>query len=171
MNEESKQGGAGDGFLCSTESPEETVALGRNLGKLLKAGDLVCLFGELGAGKTCLARGLVQGMGAVEQAVTSPSFIMVNHYRGRFPIYHIDLYRLDTVADAEDIGLRDYLSEDGVALLEWASRIESDLPQDRLDIFLSHISATEREIRLVIRGKRHRDMAAEIAAAWEIDGI
>lgn len=155
---------AGDELRCITKSPEETVALGVKLGKLLEAGDLVCLSGELGAGKTCLAGGLVRGMGVEATVVTSPSFIMVNQYRGRFPIYHIDLYRLGSVADVEDIGFRDYLREDSVTIVEWASRIEGDLPEDRFDIVLSHISDSEREITLVLRGQRYKDRSQEAAA-------
>ncbi len=165
MNEKVDHGSTEDEARCVTRCPGETVSLGKRLGKLLKPGDVVCLFGELGAGKTCLAGGLVEGMGAGKAAVASPSFIMVNQYMGRFPVYHMDLYRLDSRVDVEDIGFRDYLSGDGVTLIEWASRIERELPSDRLDMVLAHISATEREIKLTIKGRNYEDRVQEMFAA------
>lgn len=159
-----------DDLLCITKSQEQTVALGKKLGRLLTAGDLVCLFGELGTGKTCLTKGLVQGMGVEKVVVTSPSFIIVNQYRGRFPVYHIDLYRLESVADVEEIGFRDYLSGEGVAVVEWASRIEGQLPEERLDIVLSHVSTTVREIKVLLRGRRYTARVQELSTAILSDG-
>jgi len=165
VNEKIGHGSTDYEARCLTRSPGETVSLGRRLGKLLQPGDVVCLFGELGAGKTCLAGGLVEGMGAGKAAVASPSYVIVNQYMGRFPVYHMDLYRLDSRVDVEDIGFRDYLSGEGVILIEWASRIERELPSDRMDIALSHVSATEREIKFTIRGRNYEDREREMFAA------
>jgi tRNA threonylcarbamoyladenosine biosynthesis protein TsaE len=105
-----------------TYAPEDTAELGRKLGGLLLAGDLICLIGELGAGKTSFAQGVARGLG-VEGQVRSPSFTLIHEYYGRLPLYHLDLYRLNDPSELEDLGYEEYFYGDGVALVEWADRV------------------------------------------------
>lgn len=107
-----------------THSPEETHHLGERIGRLLKAGDIVLLFGDLGAGKTTLTQGIARGMGVGEdEYVRSPSFTLVNQYRGRIPAFHIDLYRIESPGELDDLGLEDALGREGVAIVEWAEKL------------------------------------------------
>lgn len=133
--------------VFATESEEETRALGERLGKALRAGDVVALLGDLGAGKTVLAKGVAAGLGAREEA-TSPSFTLVNVYEAPLPVYHLDFYRLGREEEAESLGLRDLLDGRGVVLVEWADRAPSSLPADRLEATLRRIDDRRRAIRL-----------------------
>jgi tRNA threonylcarbamoyladenosine biosynthesis protein TsaE len=131
-----------------THSAEETITLGRRLAERAPAGTVIALHGELGAGKTCFVKGLALGLG-VTQEVTSPTFTIIHEYRGgRLPLYHIDLYRLDTVQQALDIGIDDYLHNDGVTVIEWAERIESLLPANTTHIRFTLLTDTSRQIEI-----------------------
>ena len=135
----------------------DTQRLGEQVGHLLQAGDIVCLFGELGSGKTVLTKGIARGLGvAQERAVRSPSFVLMHRYQGRVPVYHADLYRLDGPTDIADIGLREFLGGDGVAVIEWADKLEASLPAERLDITIAHQTEETRVIRLIPQGVRYR---------------
>lgn len=144
-----------------SHSPAQTRRFGARLGLLLQPGDLVCLEGELGTGKTCLAQGIGQGMG-VTTPITSPTFTLVAEYRLPSPapiLYHIDLYRLDApVEEALAMGLDDYLLGDGVCLIEWADRIRPILPEERLWISLRHLDVTKRGILIKASGDRSREL-------------
>jgi tRNA threonylcarbamoyladenosine biosynthesis protein TsaE len=108
-------------------TPEQTAAAGEALGRTLGPGDVVALYGDLGAGKTCFVQGLVRGLGVTTQA-TSPTFVLVNEYRGRLPVHHVDAYRTGGLTELIDLGLLDLIDGDGVTLLEWADRAEPLLP-------------------------------------------
>src|SRR5438552_4532249 len=110
-----------------TTSAEQTEAAGERLAAALGPGDVVALVGELGAGKTCFVQGLVRGLGATTLA-TSPTFVLVNEYRGRLPIHHVDAYRVSGPADMVDIGLLELIDSDGITIIEWADRISALLP-------------------------------------------
>lgn len=145
-----------------SHSADQTRRLGARLGVLLQVGDVICLEGDLGAGKTCLAQGVGIGMGLVE-AVTSPSFTLVAEYRPpppAPPLYHIDLYRLDAPVDEVlGIGLDDYLLGDGVCLIEWADRIRSVLPCERLWVTLRHLDPPgKRSIVMQANGRRYDEL-------------
>jgi tRNA threonylcarbamoyladenosine biosynthesis protein TsaE len=134
----------------------DTQALGEQLGRLLDAGDVVCLYGELGSGKTVLSKGIATGLGVSHAgAVRSPSFVLIRHYQGRVPVYHADLYRLDGPTDVAEIGLRELLGGDGVAVIEWADKLEALLPSERLDITLAHQTEEVRLITINPRGARY----------------
>lgn len=137
----------------TTSSSEQTLALGRRLSAILASGDVLCLYGDLGSGKTCLVQGLAEGLGAEDRAV-SPSFTLVNEYPGRLPLYHFDCYRLRSPAELDMIGYDEYLGMEGVVVIEWAERIAERLPEERLDIRLERISDNERRISIEPRGKR-----------------
>lgn len=142
-------------------SPAQTEAIGRRLGELLRPGDMLCLYGRLGAGKTVLARGVARGLG-VEGPVTSPTFILINEYKGRLPFYHFDAYRLEGVADFAGLGYEEYFDGDGVVLVEWADRVAPALPPQRLDIELEPRGGEERLLRLRPHGDRYTALVEEL---------
>lgn len=144
-----------------TRSPDETRELGRSLGASLLAGGFVALVGDLGSGKTVLVQGIAEGLGCAGE-VSSPSFVIVNEYRGRVPIYHVDLYRVTDSRSLHELGYREFFYGDGVALVEWADRVLDLLPADRLDVSLEFAGADERRITLAARGVLH---AAALDAA------
>ncbi|HSM54644.1 MAG TPA: tRNA (adenosine(37)-N6)-threonylcarbamoyltransferase complex ATPase subunit type 1 TsaE [Candidatus Sulfomarinibacteraceae bacterium] len=141
-------------------SAEQTERLGVRLGQLLEPGDVVCLSGELGAGKTTLARGVGRGWGTALR-VTSPTFTLVNEYPrlgdGR-TLYHVDCYRLSGEGDVVTAGLEDVLDDDGAIMIEWPERLEAWLPEDRLWIALRHMNETRRGMRITASGERSAEL-------------
>lgn len=132
------------------KGPAATRALGRKLGAALRPGDFVALTGDLGAGKTLLVRAAAQGAGA--EPASSPTFALVNLYRGPVPLQHIDLYRLSGPADLFALGFDDLLAEPAATLCEWAERAGAALPPDRLEIALDHAGPDARQARLRATG-------------------
>ena len=111
-------------MIFKTAGMEETMRFGKKLGMLLSPGDVVALVGELGAGKTTLVKGIVQGLGVTDRrAVKSPTFSLVHTYEGRMPVYHFDAYRLEDTQEMLDIGSDEMISGDGVAIVEWADKV------------------------------------------------
>ena len=119
-----------------TSSPEETEFLGERIGRALEPGMVVALIGELGAGKTTLAKGIARGL-EVPDLVHSPTFTLIHEHKGRIPVYHFDLYRLDTIEQIEDLGYEDYFHGPGVTIVEWAEKIQALLPEDHLEICIT----------------------------------
>jgi tRNA threonylcarbamoyladenosine biosynthesis protein TsaE len=147
-----------------THDEAETEALGAALGRLMQPGDVLALVGDLGAGKTCLARGVARGLG-IDEAVTSPTFILVAEYSSAagFPLYHADCYRLEQAeAEAQAIGLDELLLDEGVAIVEWAERIEPLLPADHLRITLITLDDTRRQLTFAPHGPRAAELTAQI---------
>lgn len=134
-------------------SPEETAALAARIAAWLRAGDTLCLRGDLGAGKTTFTRALVAALGSAAP-VSSPTFTLIHEYPGgRLPVYHADAYRLRGPRDVPDTGLEEYMGRgDGVTVIEWPERIEEALPADRLDITLEDTGEESRRITLTPRG-------------------
>jgi tRNA threonylcarbamoyladenosine biosynthesis protein TsaE len=128
-------------------TPEQTAAAGEALGRTLRAGDVVALYGELGAGKTCFVQGLVRGLEVGTQA-TSPTFVLVNEYRGRLPVHHVDAYRTSSLTELMDLGLLDLFGGDGVTLLEWADRAEPLLPGRAIRVRIEGLGDEPREVRI-----------------------
>lgn len=134
--------------MLITNSLEETYELGREIAGLLESGDVLCLSGDLGAGKTSLTKGIAAGLG-ITQPVTSPTFTIMKEYQsGRLPLYHFDLYRLGDAAIYEDLGYEEYFYGSGVSVLEWAVFIEEILPTNRLDIDIRISDDDKREFTL-----------------------
>ena len=130
-----------------TKSSEETIALGKKIGAKLNSGDILTFYGDLGSGKTTMIKGVSLGLGVTEEdIVKSPSFIMVNEYKGRFPIYHIDLYRTRNIEEILSIGFDDYLYGNGVCLIEWAEKAEKELPENIIKVELEVLNQDERKI-------------------------
>jgi tRNA threonylcarbamoyladenosine biosynthesis protein TsaE len=126
-------------------TPEATTAAGEALSPTLGPGDVVALYGELGAGKTCFTQGLARGLGVSVRA-TSPTFVLVNEYRGRLPVYHVDAYRVASLSELLDLGLLDLLGGDGVTILEWADRAEPLLPERAVRVRIEGVGDEPRTI-------------------------
>jgi tRNA threonylcarbamoyladenosine biosynthesis protein TsaE len=144
----------------TSQNVEQTIQIGSHLGKLLRAGDVICLSGDLGAGKTALTKGIASGWGALE-IVTSPTFTLIHEHRrveDRQILYHIDSYRLEGAAEAWGIGLEDLIYSDQVVVIEWPEKIEGVLPQDRLWIALSIESDTQRRLSITATGERYQQL-------------
>lgn len=130
-----------------SRSPEETKEIGFRLGRTLKPGDVVCLYGEFGSGKTIMVKGIAESLGINERDITSASFVIIAEYPGRVPFYHIDLYRIEG-ENIGELGLREYLGGDGIAAIEWAEKAESEAPEGAIKINLKITGEKEREIEL-----------------------
>jgi tRNA threonylcarbamoyladenosine biosynthesis protein TsaE len=149
----------------TTGSARETFRLGRTLGRLLAAGDVVALTGELGAGKTQLVRGACQGAGVPEGEVSSPTFAIVASHRGRLPVHHADLYRVGDLDELYATGFLDLVGADGAVLVEWADRVPGALPEERMEIHLAHLARRPeaRRLEIVGQGERHAALARALA--------
>lgn len=141
-----------------SHSAQQTLRLGVRLGELLQAGDLLCLEGDLGAGKTCLAQGIGRGAG-IADGLISPTFTLVHEYRrprDGLLLYHIDLYRVSRPHELYSLGLDDYLLDpQAIILIEWAGRAGKFLPPERLWVVLQHVDKTRRSLWFSAQGKRH----------------
>jgi tRNA threonylcarbamoyladenosine biosynthesis protein TsaE len=133
--------------VVATGDAAATRALGARLAAVARPGDLVCLVGDLGAGKTQLAKGFAVGLG-IDDVVSSPTFVLMTEYAGRLPLFHLDLYRLDDAADALAGGLLDERQLEGVAIVEWAERLGRALPLARLDVVIDGTGDEPRRIAL-----------------------
>jgi tRNA threonylcarbamoyladenosine biosynthesis protein TsaE len=149
-------------FEFFSKSPEQTRRLGVRLGALLQPGDLICLQGDLGAGKTTLVQGVARGWGALDE-VSSPTFVLVNAYRrlDGAQLSHFDAYRVESLGEAEELDL-DALLLSGPLFIEWPERIEPILPVERLWAWLEYESEEHRSLRFAARGIRYDDLLAEL---------
>ena len=137
-------------ITLKTNTAEETIELGRKIGRLLTKGDVIAMQGTLAAGKTTITKGIAESLG-VTDTITSPTFCLISEYSGKMPLYHMDVYRLEN--GAEDMGLDDYLFGEGVCVVEWASMIEDILPKERLDIKVYREGENDRRIELTPVGE------------------
>lgn len=132
------------GDTTVSESEDETAAAGQRLAAGLEPGDVVLLYGELGAGKTAFVRGLARGLGAADADVSSPTFTIIQEYAGRLTLYHVDLYRLEP-KEVDDLGLEELVSGDGIVAIEWAERWHGR-PDDAVEVRLEHAGEDRRSI-------------------------
>lgn len=128
-----------------SRSDSETRDIGRKIGGRLKRGDVVCLYGELGAGKTTMVKGIASALGIKERDITSASFTMIAEYGTAIPFYHIDLYRL-APGEAPELGLQEYLGPDAISVIEWAEKAGDEIPDDSIRIHFRHTAENVREI-------------------------
>ncbi len=148
---------------CVTKSVDDTQALAVEVAGFVRAGDLIVLAGELGAGKTAFTQGLARGLG-VADAVTSPAFVLVRSYAGRLPLTHIDVYRLDHLQEVFDLGIAEIVDEGGVTVVEWGDAVAPALPTDLLEIRLEHGGTDdERQLNLSTVGPSWRPRIAALA--------
>lgn len=135
--------------MISLNNLEETEKFGLFLGENLRPGDVVCLNGDLGAGKTTLTKSIAKGLG-IDDYVTSPTFTIVNEYYGKIDLYHIDTYRLDDMVDVDYLGFDEYFYSDGVTIVEWAEKIRDTLPEEYMEINIkSHDDKRDLDINYV----------------------
>ncbi len=151
-------------LVCTSGSPAQTSALGKKLSRHLSAGSVVALIGELGCGKTLLTRSICAGLGVPLKQVNSPTFVLVNEYSGRLPVFHIDLYRIGAEADGVELGIADYLQRaaSGVMIIEWAEKILSLLPRRFLKVRFDILSARKRRIVFSMTGSRYAGLFEEL---------
>jgi len=146
-------------YELNTTNDRETAQFAEKLAEFLEPGDVIALEGDLGAGKTTFTKGLAKGL-EVKKTVNSPTFTIIKEYKGRLPLYHMDVYR---VADAyEDLGFDEYFEGDGVTVVEWAHLIEEQLPEELLTIYLYHQSQDQRKIVVKPKGQRYEQLCKEI---------
>jgi len=149
-------------FLAANES--DTDRLGQALAAVLPPGTTVALIGTLGAGKTRLVQAFAAAHGVARETATSPTFVLVNEYRGRLPIFHIDAYRLKDEDEFLELGPEEYFESAGVTFIEWADRVESCLPEGRLEIRCESIGETERRFTLQATSPRLQSVIETIRA-------
>jgi len=158
-------------FSFLSRSSSQTIKFGKLLGAHLRAGCVIGLVGELGAGKTCFIKGIAEGLNNTpESEVTSPTFTILQEYPGPVPLYHFDAYRLSGSQDLEAIGFEDYVGTDGVAVIEWVDRIQDALPDEALLITIESVSENERSFTCRAQGTNHCDMLASFRAALAANG-
>jgi len=144
-----------------TKSPEETKKIGKDISKLVKPGDLIAFYGELGAGKTCFIQGVSEGL-EVKDYVTSPSFTIINEYQGKIFVYHFDLFRLNDIEEILELGYEEYFYGNGLTVIEWANKIEKLLPKDHLKIDIKFKDCYKRRISFVPQGDRFNKLLEEL---------
>lgn len=131
-----------------TGSPEETKLFGKSLAKVLRANDVISFSGVLGAGKTCLIKGIAAGLGIGDDLVKSPSFTLINEYDGKIPLYHFDLYRMKDSTELYNIGWDDYLMREGLVVVEWGEKAEDQMPENKININMEIVSETKRRVQI-----------------------
>jgi tRNA threonylcarbamoyladenosine biosynthesis protein TsaE len=157
--------GAREGLLVSSEihrkyisnGPDETKDIGFRLGRLLKPGDIVGIYGELGAGKTTMVKGIARALGLDERDVVSASFTIIAEYDTDPPLLHIDLYRIKNDAELDGIGLWDYLRTDNISVIEWAEKAEKELPEELIKVRIKPIDESVREITIECKHEYKKD--------------
>ncbi|MDQ0221379.1 tRNA (adenosine(37)-N6)-threonylcarbamoyltransferase complex ATPase subunit type 1 TsaE [Peribacillus cavernae] len=146
-------------FEIISANEEETVQFAENLAARLTSGDVIALEGDLGAGKTAFTKGIASGLG-VTRNVNSPTFTIIKEYRGRIPLYHMDVYRVSNAE--EDLGFEEYFEGEGVTVIEWAHLIKDQLPEDLLVIYIFRNGDTSRRFVLEPHGERYVSLCKEI---------
>lgn len=152
-----------DKHILLSNSPAATFGFGKRVGKRLKPGSILALIGELGCGKTLFTQGICAGLDVPVRQVNSPTFVLVNEYSGRLPVFHMDLYRLGDVVEELEIGILDYLvrAESGVMVVEWAEKVLSLLPDNHLRVQFQVLSARKRQIVLSGWGEKFSGLLRE----------
>lgn len=152
-----------ENFDCATS--KDTKMFGEVLGSFLSVGDVICLNGDLGAGKTLISKGIAQSQGVPEAEVTSPTFAIMNIYEGnKCPIRHFDLYRLNRLEELEDIGFDEYVGEDGITLIEWSELFPEAMPAEFLEVLIK-IVPEGRKIILKAQGQHYENLSEKVAAS------
>ncbi|TCP19719.1 tRNA threonylcarbamoyladenosine biosynthesis protein TsaE [Scopulibacillus darangshiensis] len=145
-------------YQWTCASPDETIAFAETLSSLLRAGDVLTLEGDLGAGKTTFTKGIANGLG-IKEVVSSPTFTIIKEYEGNLPLYHMDVYR---ISGEEDLGFDEYLEGEGITVVEWATNIDDLLPEDYLEIALHHVDSVTRRLTLTPHGMRFEQLCKEL---------
>ena len=162
------EGGSVTRVVIQTNRVSQTIEIGKRIGPFLQSGDVIALVGDLGTGKTHVIKGLAAGVGVKNTtSVSSPSFTLIHEYPGKMPFYHVDLYRLQTETEAEELGLEEMFQGRGVTAIEWADKIPSLLPAEALCIRLRYTGAHARSIEITGMGNRYQRLMKDIEAHIE----
>lgn len=146
-----------------SHSVKDTLGIGRKIGKYLQKGDIICMFGQLGSGKTVLTKGIALGLGIKKNKVISPSFVLIRqHTQGKLPLFHFDLYRLKDPEDIIRLGYEEYLYDSVVTVIEWADRLEYLLPKEFLKVELSVKDNAQRLFKFVAFGEHYEEILRKI---------
>jgi tRNA threonylcarbamoyladenosine biosynthesis protein TsaE len=145
-----------------SHTAEQTTHLGQSLARYLERGDILCLFGDLGSGKTTFVKGLAKGMGIKPDQVSSPTFVLMNAYESKLPLYHFDFYRLESNAEISGIGYDEFLYGHGVSVIEWAERFGTLAPKESLNLRFTHQGEDQRLIEFSAQGKHYEDLLQRI---------
>jgi len=145
-----------------SESTQETIRLGTRLADCLKKGDIVCLFGDLGSGKTTFTKGIARGLKINANKVNSPTFVLMNAYQGKHPLFHFDFYRLDKATEISAIGYEEFFYDNGITVIEWPQRLGRLLPKDYLHVKFTSKGEGKRSIHVSVRGKRSSEILARL---------
>ena len=138
-------------FEITTHSEKETIAWTNELGAKAEPGTIFALYGELGTGKTIIAKGIAKGL-EINEDITSPTFLMLEIYNGRLPLYHFDLYRLDKIEELDELNFEEYWEGDGVSVIEWAEKAGNRIPLGAIKINIESLNAFERKIKIEYPG-------------------
>ena len=149
-------------LTITTASPAETITLGGKIAKWLNPGDIICLSGNLGSGKTTLAKGIAKGLNIDPVKVNSPTFVIMTAYEGRLPLYHFDLYRLNKMQEMGVIGYDEFLYGEGVSLIEWGERLEKLFPKEFLNVKIVQSGELERQFCFEAVGTKYKSMVDQI---------
>ncbi len=152
-------------WIVATRSADETRAVGEALGRALRGGEIVLLVGQLGAGKTTLTQGLAVGLG-IDAYTKSPSFVLMNEYRGRVLLYHLDLFRIETPEEVWDLGIEEYIGEAGVIAVEWADRARAAFPEDAVEVEIKVTEEDRRRIAVRATGVPGVEAVARAETDW-----
>ncbi len=152
-------------FRVLSRSNAQTQSWGRKLGRLLGGGEIIGLTGELGSGKTCFVRGLAQGVDVDKGAwVRSPTFTLINEYDGRVPLFHVDLYRISSMREMEELSLRELLYSEGVSVIEWFERLPEDEVEEYLQINFDHEDGNKRQLTFTAHGRRYEEIFRKLVS-------
>lgn len=156
-------------MLYTSSSPEDTGKIGQCLGNVAKKGYIICLVGDLGVGKTEFVKGLAKGL-EVEDYITSPTFTIVNEYKGRLPLYHFDVYRIDHVDEMYEIGYEEYFYGEGVTVIEWADLISEIIPEENITVTITkdlEMGEDYRNIKIETSGEMYNSLVREMIEKCE----
>ena len=145
-----------------SDSAGKTLDIGKRLAGNFKKGDIVCLFGELGSGKTVLTKGISSGLGVDKDKVASPTFVILRQYQGKLMIYHFDLYRLNRPEDILDLGYEEYFFGEGISVIEWADKLGPLQPREFLKIQLLVAGKDKRKLKISAEGRRYKKLLEDI---------
>jgi len=151
-------------LTIQTQSAEETKTLGETLAKSLPKGSIVCLYGELGSGKTTMVKGMARGLKLKEDDVTSPTFVLMNIYEGKQTMHHFDFYRIEHVRDLDAIGYEEFIYSDAISVIEWPQKMKQYLPKEYLKVELKPKKGNLRSIRISSIGQRYRECVDHISS-------
>jgi len=147
----------------TTFNPAETQAIGEQLAVLCQGGEIICLSGDLGAGKTTFVKGIARGLKIDEKKVNSPTFVIMNLYEeGRLPLYHFDFYRLEKQEEIGGVGYDEFLYGNGVAVIEWSERFGALMPPENLGVYLGHAGEQSRSLKITPHGERYKKIVHDL---------